>query len=68
MIFLPCLQRINTDALITAEAITQFTPFSEDEVHAFQFTECLAEECNSGVTFTHKLRVKFTDVFSVDVF
>jgi len=67
MFFLPRLKRINTDAFIAASTITQFTSFSEDEIHAIQFAECLAEECNPGVTFIHNLRMKFTDVFSVDV-
>ena len=67
MFFLPRLKRINTDAFIAASTITQFTSFSEDEIHAIQFAECLAEECNPGVTFIHNLRMKFTDVFSVDI-
>ena len=47
--------------------ITQFTSFRKNEIHAIQIAECLTEECNPGVTFIHSLRMKFTDVFSVDV-
>ena len=67
MFLFSCLKRINTDAFIAASTNTQFTSFSEDEIHAIQFAECLAEECNPGVTFIHNLRMKFTGVFSVDI-
>ena len=67
MFFLSRLKRINADAFIAAGIITQFTPFGEDEIHAIQFTECLTEECNSGVNFIHNLRMKFTDIFPVNI-
>ena len=44
MFLFSCLKRINTDAFIAASTITQFTSFSEDEIHAIQSAECLAEE------------------------
>ena len=58
MFFLPRLKRINADAFIAAGIITQFTPFGEDEIHAIQFTECLTEECNSGVNFIHYIDLR----------
>ena len=67
MFLFSCLKRINTDAFVAASTITQLTSSSEDEIHAIQFAECLAEKCNPGATFIHNPRMKFTDVFSVDI-